>query len=230
MAFYRHQVITPVATGLPEDAIVNVWHTKTGVAASETDAEAITDALLDFHNAIQGLAPTGVLDLSAGAGRVKAYEVNPGSPGAADDTSVLLDETTWTVGAVAAPANLAMPTEVAVCMSMVATGASSVPEETGTIRPRSRYRGRVYLGPWCTSPTTVAIVAGAPRVASGLRTVILNYGDALGTALNAAGASLCVYSRSDAAFKTVETLQVDDEWDTVRSRGHKRTLRETRSI
>lgn len=230
MANYRYQITHPSSTGLPEDGYTNVWHTKTGGAVAQADWEAGLDAILAFYNGLYPLMPTGVISAAVGAGTAKVYEVQVGAPGAQDDVAVLLDEDAFTVAGLAAGANLPMPSEVALCMSMVAVGASAVPEENAGLRPRSRYRGRLYLGPWVANGTTIAVVAGASRPAQALRDTILNYGDAMGTELAAAGHSLCVYSRSDAAFKTVETLQCDDSWDTIRSRGVKRTVRDTRSI
>lgn len=239
MPNYRFQITLPAMTGLAEDGFTSVWHTKTASpdpVISEWE-DGIT-ALLDFYNGLAGLMPTGVISSAVGAGTVKAYEVVTGAPGESDDQALLLDQDAFTVGALAAPANLPMPSEVAVCLSMTAVGAADVPENiaggapgpAGDIHPRARYRGRVYLGPWVANASTIVVASGAARPAVALRDTILNYGDALGTALAADGHSLCVYSRADASFKTVDTLSVDDAFDTVRSRGVKRTIRDTRSI
>jgi hypothetical protein len=97
------------------------------------------------------------------------------------------------------------PREVALCLSFYA----------GRNLPRSR--GRVYCGPFLVGEM-------AERPNSSIRA---NLGS-LATALAAAGGAgydWSVRSTRDNMLKVITNWWVDDEWDTVRSRGRQQTTR-----
>jgi len=81
-----------------------------------------------------------------------------------------------------------------------------------------RYRGRIYCGPF--GGTT----SGTNRPSS----QVLTDTKALGTAIAAAGGAAwtwCIWSVMDQLMRPVTNFYVDDEWDTMRSRGQKATQR-----
>jgi len=97
------------------------------------------------------------------------------------------------------------PREVALCLSFYAE------------RNLPRNRGRIYIGPWNAGAMLERPTASLISSLNSLRTGLANIG---GTDVQ-----WCVYSPSGTlpgatpAFKQVSAGWVDDEWDTVRSRG-----------
>lgn len=105
-----------------------------------------------------------------------------------------------------APASLA-PREVALCLSFYSE------------RNLPRSRGRIYLG-----VATASRPLGDVRPPATTRTAALALADGFAS-LGGADVDWCVYSSSDAAAKPVTNAWVDDEWDTMRSRGLRSTTR-----
>jgi hypothetical protein len=98
------------------------------------------------------------------------------------------------------------PREVALCLSFFAT------------RNLPRRRGRIYVGPWRASDATL-------RPAADIRSALT----AMATGLHAIGGGgnrWCVYSPTDDALWPITDAWVDDEWDTMRSRGLRATTRD----
>lgn len=96
----------------------------------------------------------------------------------------------WTVG----------PREVALCLSYYSTWN------------RPRYRGRLYLPAQWVGGTI------GPRPTAGQITKALEFRNVLTTGLPP-GHNWCVYSPTNSDGYGVTDCWVDDEWDTVRSRG-----------
>lgn len=97
------------------------------------------------------------------------------------------------------------PREVALCLSFYA--GDNVP----------RRRGRLYLGPWTSSamnerPTSVPINL-VSTLAQGLAD------------LGGPNVQWVVHSPTDNEFHNVTYRWIDNEWDTIRSRGRKATVR-----
>jgi hypothetical protein len=103
------------------------------------------------------------------------------------------------------------PREVALCLSYYAT------------RNAKRHRGRLYI------PN--AFIGGpiGLRPSAGHRSAVMAFGDALGKGLPS-GSTWVVWSTVDATHRPVTDYWVDDEWDTVRSRGLRSTTRSTATI
>lgn len=109
-----------------------------------------------------------------------------------------------------------LPVEVATCLSFRSTGSGS------TAR---RSRGRIYIGPLNTD--TVAPITPAAGQA--------NLASAWVTALTTAASELlnnllpdalwCVWSRMDHDFHLVTDGWVDNEFDTMRTRGRRASVR-----
>jgi hypothetical protein len=111
---------------------------------------------------------------------------------------------------------LGAPAEVALCLSF--RGAE----------PRARQRGRIYTGPFAIGvserPTLAhrqQLIALAQALAD-LGGVNVDWVVYSPTATNAAGGDVKTYS--------VQQAWVDDEWDTVRSRGRRATTRSTLAL
>lgn len=102
------------------------------------------------------------------------------------------------------------PREVALCLSYFA----------GVNRPKTR--GRMYIGPFRASD--MALRPGAP-----LRTILGNLAAGI-SALGGANVQWVQYSPTTGEFHNVTTWWVDDEWDTMRSRGLKPTTRTTGNV
>lgn len=100
-----------------------------------------------------------------------------------------------------------MPREVALCLSYY----SDV--------NRPKYRGRLYV-PGTTLGSSAGLRPSAAQI-----TKCLSLGDML---KNAGGTDVDwgVWSRADNDFRPVSNFWVDDEWDTVRSRGLRSTTRQ----
>jgi len=132
-----------------------------------------------------------------------------------------------------------MPSEVAVCLSLEGL-VFGVPEESGSIRPAARRRGRLYLGP-LFGGATVAVpesVTNRPRVSDVFQDAILDAYEVLCAYINSTtgpqgnvdSLRSVVYSPTTAQAWPVYNAWVDDAFDTIRSRGEKSVLRTTRVI
>lgn len=123
------------------------------------------------------------------------------------------------------PASTALPAEVAITMSMLATPKSGVKS--------SSRRGRIFLGPLATN--TLEQVAGASDVTiSGTaRTAIANAGHALRTGTAGGSFRLAVFSQTlvtrgtpmDDAWSDIASVYVDNTFDVQRRRGTRPTVR-----
>lgn len=91
------------------------------------------------------------------------------------------------------------PREVALCLSFYSQ----------VNRPRSR--GRIYMGPFPANRMAV-------RPTSSLTDTLRDFGIALGN-LGGVDIDWNIHSVKDNDFKKVSNIWVDNEWDTVRSRG-----------
>lgn len=101
------------------------------------------------------------------------------------------------------------PREVALCLSYYST------------RNIPRHRGRLYV-PWALFGTSV----GSVRPSSGNRDSVAALVPIL-TDLGGADVDWCVYSRADDEAYSVTDWWIDDEWDTMRSRGLRASTRTT---
>lgn len=100
------------------------------------------------------------------------------------------------------------PREVAVCLSFFSTFN------------RPRWRGRLYMPYFCIQPS--GTLAARPNVNH--RQKVADYAQILQD-LGGPDVDWCVYSRVDGEPRTITNWWVDDEWDTIRSRGLRPTTR-----
>lgn len=111
---------------------------------------------------------------------------------------------------VATPIN--QPREVALCLSFYA----------GRNTPRTR--GRIYLPPQLMATNALGLRPDAARIDKAI---------ALAHAFSALGGADIdwgVYSQTTKQFNRVTNVWVDDEWDTVRSRGLRAANRKTAAV
>jgi hypothetical protein len=135
--------------------------------------------------------------------RVKVYEVGP--PPQYPVAEVVQDEGTF-------PASSG-PREVALCLSYRSDGV-----------PHARHRGRIFLPVYChqAQPSTVrpnsTIMAAALAMAQG-------FAD-----LGGVDVDWSTRSQTAGTVAAIQAAWVDDEWDTVRSRGLRPTTRQDLSL
>jgi hypothetical protein len=111
------------------------------------------------------------------------------------------------------PPQAGTPRELALCLSYFST------------YNRPRYRGRLYLPAWWFTSVVNVRPSGA------IMTGALNFATAVLTKSLPAQTNWVVFSPRDGKSQGgVSDIWVDDEWDTVRSRGLKATTRQTAKI
>lgn len=234
-------------SGLPIDDTVNdfVFTDATSVANAITAAQA---AVPDFYNGAstagnhvrdfisQTISRTVAVDLNC-------YDITAHLDGSPHGSPVA--HSTFTLGAVVSAVDI--PSEVSVCFSFHANfgstaeeGATDVsiptPEEardfgapavhTGIDRPKSRLRGRIFVGP--LSFGAVKTSGGAQcTVSDSLVNALVGAGGAGPRLLAISGAPWAIWSRRNGAAPTVVGGWVDNEFDTTRRRRIKASVRTT---
>lgn len=111
------------------------------------------------------------------------------------------------------PAPSQCPREIAICLSYYST------------YNRPRYRGRLYLpASWFTSTVNV-------RPTGAIITAALGFASSVLTKSLPAQTNWVLYSKVDGKSQGgVNNIWVDDEWDTMRSRGMAPTSRQTATV
>lgn len=233
-------VTIPHVSGFAEDAVVNTLAIRTDPGWTIADGTlSIVDPIENFYN--NPNVPADQLSdyLSLGLSRaalavsVKIYNVAAALDGTPHGSPIAEDH--FTLGA---PPNYpAMPEEVALALTLRAEDWAVQPVEQpdnldGDLvpqRPRSRYTGKVFVGPFNNQAATEDAAKKARPVTS-LMTAMLNGAELMKDELEAAGHSWCVWSRKDATFRAITHVQVDNAWDTQRRRGVDPTVRTTRTV
>lgn len=210
--------------GIPEDVVVNTWHFQSeggGIGDSAGDLfDVNVDGVLDRLEAFYDELATMWSGALAGTATIKGYLFEDDVPRVPRATR------TTTFGTLAD----AMPSEVALCLSMAATIASG--DRAG------RRRGRVYLGPFGRNLTTYTSPQPDGRPASTQLNTILDAAVTLSTGASPEGFKLAVFSPTEKltggstteAWNVVHKLWVDNAWDIQRRRGARASLREERTV
>jgi hypothetical protein len=107
------------------------------------------------------------------------------------------------------------PTEVALCLSYATV------DDPMASTPRRR--GRIYLGPFLTNEFSA-------RPGAALISAALELGQGLASAGNASNSTWLMYSRRDMEYAKIESIWVDDAWDTQRRRGLAPTARTVQDV
>lgn len=211
-------------SNLPRDNIVNTFTFRSpGDFVNVADEDAILAALNKFYtqineSATQPLAKYLGTQLSRTVPpKLRIYDITThldgtpaGSPQTIRDMTLL-------------PAELdsnPLPSEICLAMSFRAGYGADVEFAPGS-RPRSRDRGRIFIGP--LTPSQVVAGTGSRAVPT---TVLMNVINESGHALMAdPNTDWVVWSRAAARVASVVEVSVDDAFDTQRSRGERPTVR-----
>lgn len=232
-------VTIAAASGLSEDAVVNqfVFNCDGSVAGAHPDIDAV---LNDFYNAVQASGAKIAQYLSNSLGgtspaacTVRTYDITDHLDGSPHGSPVA--ETTFGLAARTA-STVSLPDEVALVLTLRGTNWASQPIEradgadpgSAIDRPRQRYSGRIFLGPFNSSANVE--VDGHGRPSATLRTTILDAAEALSNGIQVGGHDWAVWSRVDATYHEMNSVQIDDAWDTQRRRGVAPTARTTRLV
>lgn len=129
----------------------------------------------------------------------------------------------------ASAGNVALPSEVAACMSFAANFGTDAEFSPGA-RPRARDRGRVYIGPLNAIAIAEDATTHKAMLISSLKDTLGHNGARLMNAHSTDQSAWVVWSRKNASVKPVTSIQVDDAFDTQRRRGEKASVRSTYTI
>jgi hypothetical protein len=221
MALLRATVVLNKLSGKPEDACRNVWHFNTGAAINNADMITASEALAAFYQALDSRL-AGSISRAVDAHKIEFADVAKGGAGAADDSvsQLLMTSSFQTVGGAIVASDF--PAETAIALSFRGDIAG-VPEEAGLTRPKSRRRGRVFLGPFNISMGEREAVTNRWKVNAAHQTTIMNaYNNQLIARIGQARViHHVVYSPTSALAFLVTNAHVDDAFDTIRSRGEK---------
>lgn len=228
MAIIRATAVLNKLSGIPRDAARNVWHFQAFDTGQNT-LNGIGLGVAAFYQELSTRISSSV-SRDANAHRVDLAEVDENGPGAADDavSTLLLSKS---FGLPLPASSSPLPNEVAVALSFRGDVAG-VPEEQGLIRPRSRRRGRIFVGPLDFGVLATQATTNEPQVTTAFRELMLDaYDVAHATWLaNSPSAIHGIYSRADGLLRPVSRVSVDDEFDTVRRRGQKPGIRMERTV
>jgi hypothetical protein len=229
MPIIRGTAVINRRSGVPEDASHNVWHFEVPGPVATADYEAVGTGLANFYDGCASVL-SNTVSRTIGAHRIEVADVTPNGPGAANDVVSALKYTgAFTISQAGTGS---MPSEVAIALSFQGD-VVGLQEESGLTRPRSRVRGRVFLGPVAAS-TKVDENATTfePVIGVAARESILDAYDNMLQTLFTLRPNLrhVVYSRVNGLGSIVVSARVDSEYDTQRSRGRRPSLRMTRTV
>jgi hypothetical protein len=207
MPFYNATATLASETGDTADVQVNGFAIVTTSAPTNTELEGWSSVIQAFYDDLEvagwlkGRAQNGHL--------VKIYATDTGVP-----NYPILEES---FNLTSAPGGIDLPNEVSLCISYANDSSNSV--------PRARRRGRIYI----SGATEAANVSGRPTsgVIGAIADIFEDYVQAVNSTANLEAG---IWSRTNATVYPIERIWVDNEWDTMRSRGGKPTERATRTI
>jgi hypothetical protein len=233
MANLRATVCLSKLSGKPEDEVCNVWHFATGGAIITADMDAVGLGLEGFYQQLAVILGKSV-SRAALAHRIEFAEVTAGGVGPADDTVSTLIATRQFGTPNPGATGTDLPTECAIALSFRGDVTGLAEEGAGgLIRPKSRKRGRVFLGPFTASVAQAEAVTNRIRVSATDRDYILNaYNAYLIAAIDGPARIVnhVVYSTMNATTAKVTNAHVDDAFDTIRSRGEKSDARTSLAV
>nr|CRY97791.1 hypothetical protein [uncultured prokaryote] len=207
MENYYAQVALASTSGETADVAINTFAVTHQGTLTGSDVDAWQAAILDFYDDIKvagglyGRAKTGHESKF-----LKATMAKPNYP---------LYNRSWSLTSASNP--LELPNEVALCVSYASDGFPLV--------PRARRRGRIYISGWQSTKNSAGRPTSSTRTA--LATAYQTYAVAILAITDMAPG---VWSRSTGDVFPIDRTWCDDEWDTMRSRGGKSTVRTTLPI
>lgn len=230
----------PAKSGLARDAFSNTF-----AFATNTDdnagLQAVADAVTDFYTALRSNGRAIVDDFSdvvsnaANAARVDLYDLTGHQDGTPTGSPIWTK--TWTVPDTQGTA-AGLPAEMCAVISYSAAGSLNAPVEgglqaiptprsavrmgapvthQGTIRPRQRLRGRLYIGP-LRQASVAADSQGEVQLTGEVMATLSQAALAL---INLASAEWQQWSRREALMLPVTAAWVDNEPDVQRRRGRR---------
>lgn len=234
--FYKCTAVLPYITDMPEDTAQNSFYfsSQDGEVDHAAAIAQLGTRVTDFYNGIHAGSANSISDYigdqvsrNANACSVNVY-FHDDTEGPADPWGSPVGVSSWTIGA--ADAGIPLPAEVAAVMTYHAD-LTDVPETApnptpppAIIRPASRLRGRLYIGP-------LQQAAGSESGTNGDLVPSSNFRNTLDAAAqdlfddndldyNWVGASV-----KDNSFWTVTGGYNDNAFDTQRRRGTAPTSR-----
>jgi hypothetical protein len=192
---------------------------------------------LDLANAVTsaiGVVPSGgtqspsyylstVLSNSANMSTFEVYDVTNHLDGSRHGSPVVIGS--WTLGTSSPASN--MPAGVSCAVTLQAPYGTDVEFGPGS-RPRARDRGRFYWGPLNNFAIGQDATTHRPEIISQMRTDMTKFVKAINvvtTATHTVTYNLAVWSRKNAAMKSLQECWVDDRPDYQRRRDDQSTVR-----
>lgn len=215
---YLAQIVLKSVSGLPTDVFVTDMAVRdpAGTIDPATVALDIAGKWVDFYNNVDDAGHSIVSKLSPAVATnfdVHLFDVTAHLNGTPHGSPVASH-----VGALGArAATNPLPEEVAIALS-IAGDMTGLVERAGATRPKARHRGRLFLGPWSIA-AVAGPVAGHTYIDIALQHSIVFQAAAMRAGLLAQDLDWCVWSRKDAAFRSVVGGFLDNAFDTIRSRG-----------
>lgn len=211
--------------GVPSDDVQNSFAFTTGsVPPSSAELDDIMGAIDNFYNANQslGVAVGHYLSESIATGTntvdVEFFDLTGHLDGTPHGSPFAVRHFTL----VAPPDSSPLPAEVAITMSFNAAFGTDL-EESGSMRPKARDRGRIYLGPLNILTLSEEGTTHEGFITPNCKQTIAEAGAGFLADLDLA--TWCVWSRADAALKPVVAGYVDNAFDVQRRRGVRSTAR-----
>jgi hypothetical protein len=211
--------------GLSRDRVVNSFTFRSpGDFVTAADADAIDAVLTQFYNGVHAPATRSIASyLGVSMSRtvppiVRHYDVTNDLSGTPSGSPLFMRNLPTINVNVSANG---LPNEIAYVLTFAASFGADVEFAPGS-RPRSRDRGRVYLGPLNQDCMTSSGVGSATEPTGSFIDVV-RYGGAF--LRDDPDTELVVWSRSAAGVKPVVSVWCDNAFDVQRRRGERPTLK-----
>lgn len=228
----------PSVTGFGADTVQNVVHLGQDGILGPGELEAAAEAFVGFYTAVATGATAALgtylgqsISRTANACTIQVYSSLDLSGATPFGSPVHTESFTMPAAAGGSP----LPEEVALVCSIngdltdVPVSAPNPTPPPATIRPASRRRGRLYLGPLNSS--TLASASGVPRPVQNLQDDLADAMDELAVTINAIGTVyLGIWSKADEDVYPVVGGHVNNAWDVQRRRGNEPTARTTFTV
>lgn len=249
--FIKAVVELPSVSGFAEDTVTNTFiFNARDTFDPETELLTFTEPIAQFYTAAYaggvaiGALLSDTVSRAALSTKIKLYDITGHLDGSPHGSPIAEDATTLP----APNDNNSLPSEVALVMTLRGSEWEQQPVEgdieampvphraqyygapaefQGRARPRSRYTGRIFLG-----PLTIATMANEPtsfrRPAAATVGAILTQAEGMADEMLADGHNWVVWSRRNAQVRNVVSVEMDDAFDVQRRRGAAPTVRTTR--
>lgn len=229
---YQTVVTIPKVSGIPEDAVENVWHFASDTADTHATVQTdIVSKLTTFYNTDLGASMANTLAFYMGGQLARTTNSCSFRTYFTDDLTGAtffgspVATTSWTLGT--GGAGTSFPSEVSACLSfhgdltdIPETEANPVPPPA-FFRPAARRRGRLFIGP---------LVSGTSDATGDIHVAATYRADLAAAAANVMAqndtlSAWVVWSKMDGAVYPVAGGFVDNAFDTQRRRGPDATTR-----